>query len=352
VTLEVHDRVDSLVSEWDELADRLEAAPWFRPGYLDVWWQAFGRGGLEIVAVRRNGRLVAVVPLARDGRRLVSPTNWETPAFGLLAADDEARRELADALFEGGPHRLTLALLSPEDSACCRAAATRARYGQVARTLLRSPYLGLRGNLDDYLATRGPGKKRLKELERRRRRLCERGKLSVDVEDGRRQLDRLLAEGLSLEGSGWKDRRGTAILSHPDMRRFYTELARWAAARGILRFFLLRLDGRPIAFAFTIDDGRSLYHLKGGYDVAFRAQSPGVLTVAEMISYAFARGLQTFEFLGAEEPFKAEWTPAVHERTLFHAFARSPRGLAEWAAYSVVYTVGPPVARRVRALRR
>jgi CelD/BcsL family acetyltransferase involved in cellulose biosynthesis len=352
VTLEVHERVDSLVDEWDALADRTGAAPWFRPGYFRVWWKAFGRGGLEIVAARREGQLVGVIPLARIGTQLVSPTNWETPEYGCLAADEAARQELARGAFDRRPQRLTLGILSREDVQACCAAARGARYLHVTRTLLRSPYLDLRGDLDNYLATRGPAKKRLKELERRRRRLREQGKLAVEVEEGRERLDELLAEGLPLEGSGWKERSGTAILSQPNMRRFYTELAQWAAARGILRLFFIRLDRRPIAFVFTIDDGRALYHLKGGYDVAFRAQAPGVLAVAEMVSYAFSRSLKTLEFLGEEEPFKLEWTTTVRERMLFRAFRLSPLGVIAWTARAAVYTLGIPIARHVRALRR
>ena len=37
-----------------------------------------------------------------------------------------------------------------------------------------------------------------------------------------------------MEALGWKGEADTAILSRPETRRFYEELARWASARGLL----------------------------------------------------------------------------------------------------------------------
>ena len=63
---------------------------------------------------------------------------------------------------------------------------------------------------------------------------------------------------------------------------------------------------------------------------------------------AFERRLATFEFLGADEPWKLEWTSQVRERVVCQAFAPSPAGVAAWAAYAY----GRPLAKRVAALRR
>ena len=47
-------------------------------------------------------------------------------------------------------------------------------------------------------------------------------------------------------------------------------MARWAAAKGWLRLAFLRLDGKPLAFDFGLNDGNTLYSLKTGYDEAYR----------------------------------------------------------------------------------
>jgi CelD/BcsL family acetyltransferase involved in cellulose biosynthesis len=115
-----------------------------------------------------------------------------------------------------------------------------------------------------------------------------------------------------------------------------------------LRLAFLRLDGRPIAFHFTIEDGGSAYQLKGGYEPEFRELAPGQLLVQDMIRWAFARDLRTYEFLGADEAFKLDWTASLRERIALHAFPHSATGAVAWGAQSYAR----PFAKRARQLLR
>ena len=67
----------------------LTAEPWVHPGWVEPWWEAFGTGSLRILALRRDGRLVGVLPLMEDKGVVRSTSNWHTPEFGLLAAREE-----------------------------------------------------------------------------------------------------------------------------------------------------------------------------------------------------------------------------------------------------------------------
>jgi hypothetical protein len=68
----------------------------------------------------------------------------------------------------------------------------------------------------------------------------------------------------------------------------------------------------------------------------------------EMLARAFSTGLRSYEFLGADEAWKLEWTRTTRERTLFHAFAPSIRGRAGWAAFAW----GRPLAKRLLSVAR
>lgn len=345
--VEIHRSIGDLADEWDELATRVAARPWFRPGWFECWWRAFGHGELCVISLRREDGLAAVLVLVRDGRALRSAANWHSPDFGMTAVDGDARRDLAAAALEVGAARVTLWLLDPDDGGLgeLRAAAEMEALPTVERVQMRSPWVRVEGTYEDYLRERGPSAKRRKELNRCRRKLEERvGPVALEIHA--EADDALLAEGFELEGSGWKREHGTAIASDPTLLSFYTDVARWAAAAGMLRLCFLRAGERRIAFELMLDDGRSLYDLKGGYDVACREYSPGLLLAGELIADAHERGLQTVELLGDAEPFKLTWTDATRDRVLFEAFARTPRGLAAFAAERY----GRPAARRV--LRR
>src|SRR5581483_8227545 len=99
----VLDSFEPISPEWDELATRIGAPPFLRPGWFEAWWRSFGRGRLEIATVRRNGELVGVSPLARHFRTVIAVANVHSPVFALLAADEAVERALADRLFNRRP---------------------------------------------------------------------------------------------------------------------------------------------------------------------------------------------------------------------------------------------------------
>src|SRR5437899_1249723 len=83
-TVEIERSTEALDREWDDLADRVGAAPFLRPGWIRAWWRAFGSGDPGVLTVRRSGRLAAALPLEIRRGVVRSPTNWHTPFFGVL----------------------------------------------------------------------------------------------------------------------------------------------------------------------------------------------------------------------------------------------------------------------------
>ena len=343
--VETYSQLELLSQEWDALADRADASPFLRPGWIAAWWEAFGRGTLEALAVRRAGKLAGVVPIVRRLGAAASPTNWHTPAFGPLAEGEDVIEELAQDLFSRPWRRVSLSWLLRDGPACsaCRRAAARA--GRRARTEVigRSPYVSLEGDFSAY--ERRLTAKRRSNLRRLRRRLEAEGEVSIEVADGRARLEPLLEEGLVVEASSWKGTSGTAIDSRPETARFYRRIARWAAERGALRLAFLRLDGRPLAFDLALEEGGVHYLVKTGYDPGYRNYAPGVLLRREMLARAFAGGLARYELLGVEAEWKREWADAAHELMTIEAFATSLPGAVDAATLRVTR----PVAARVKA---
>jgi CelD/BcsL family acetyltransferase involved in cellulose biosynthesis len=285
--------------------------------------------------------------LIRRGDVLASAANWHSPIVDFLTEGDRPARALADAIFAERPRRLAVAFPDPAGPGlrATRDAAAGAAYRILVRLRQTSPYVEISGPFGEYESTLNAHLRA--NVRRRRRRLEERGDLSVDVVGGE-QIDEALAEGFRIEGSGWKAARGTAIESRPETRRFYTAVAHWAATRGNLQLAFLRLGGRPIAFHYNLLDGRVLYHLKGGYDPEFARYSPSTLLHREMLARAFAGGVSRYEFLGHDEPWKREWARATTESRFVEAFSSSPYGTLDWAAHRAARRL----VTRARALQR
>jgi len=350
-TVEWHDGFAGLAAEWDELADVLEAGPFVRPGWLAAWWAAFGNGAPTVVAMRRHGALAAVLPLQRGRGSLRSVTNWHNASSGLLAADDEAARALADALFAAGARSVSVSCLDtalPGVESLLESARARS-YRTLTRVVESPPFASLTGTWESYLAA--VSKNARADVGRRLRRLEEAGDLGLEVADGTERLDDLLREGFAVEASGWKGEQGTAIVSRPETLAYYTDAARWAAERGFLRLAFLRLDGAAIGFHLNVVADGAHYHVKGGYDEAFQQFSPGKVLHRLLLEQAFAAGLRRYDFLGSDEPYKLQWANDARELVRVQAFRNSPAGLVERAGYVYARPVAKLAVARARALR-
>lgn len=341
--LATHDGFDQgLVRAWDELAGRTDAHPFLRPGWFIPWWRAFGEGRPHIVTVRRGDQLTAVAPMGRTAASLVSASNWHTPMFGFLAEDVRSAEELASATLRRSRCSATVRFVDEEDRLTDEALVGAAK-GRIRRRLLESsPFIDTRGDWAAYETALRAGHRR--ELRRRWRRLAELGDVSFAVHRGEQDLDRLLDEGLRVEGSGWKDARGTAIRAQPATRRFYTEIAEWAADGGWLVLGFLRLDGQPVAFDFCLEHKGTHYLLKTGYDTAYRQLAPGMLLRQEMIRRAFRDGVDTYDFLGDDSDWKRDWTNRTRSRWELRAYPTSPLGTLTYLADRY----GRPAAGRLR----
>jgi CelD/BcsL family acetyltransferase involved in cellulose biosynthesis len=178
--------------------------------------------------------------------------------------------------------------------------------------------------------------------------------VTVAFEDGRHDLTRLLDEGFAVERSGWKAERGTAIAQSAQTDRFYRDVAAWAAERGWLQLGFLRVDGRAIAFNYSIVVAGTVNVVKVGFDSELRRYAPGTILTRAAIERAYAQGLRRYDFLGGDDRYKLDWTNDVRERVRVQAFGRTGRGIVGFAAWRY----GRPAAKwavaavRERAGRR
>ncbi|WP_223760178.1 GNAT family N-acetyltransferase [Myxococcus sp. RHSTA-1-4] len=345
----------ALAREWNDLVARTDDQVFYRHEYVSCWLRHFApEARLRILTGRDlEGRLVAVLPLRAawgrqyglPARQLLSLTNKHSCRFDLLAEDPKraGRAFLRHLLKDRSWDMLRLADV-PEGGAAFAMLGAASKAGLPCGTWesARSPYLLLPGTVDAWQRERG---KNAKPLRRRRRRLEERGRVTLERVTGGERLAERLAEGFALERSGWKARRGTAIAQSQKRLAFYTDLARVAARAGWLGLYSLRLDRRAIAFQYGLEYGGRYLAMKPGYDESFAEVSPGQLLTEELIQDCIGRGLAELDLLGDEAPFKREWTETVRPHHWLFIYRASLRGRALYQAkFRWV-----PVARRMVA---
>lgn len=334
--------LEAAAPEWEELAVRQSAAPFLRPGWILAWRNAFGGPGVEARTVRRDGELKGVIPVRSSGGVVRSPTNWHTPLFGPVVDDSAAADELFASLVSERPRRVDLSFLSRDAMETHRLHGLEG-YRVTSRPVLASPYLDVGEDWEPYWRSRS---KNLRGTVRRcRNRLEEMGQVELEVLDGSEALEARLEEGFSLEATGWKSDRGTAVVSSDRVKGFYWEVASWAAARGMLRLAFLRVGGRAVAFNYCIESHGAHHLVKLGHDAELARAGPGTVLTALMVERAFDLGQRSYEFLGVAEPYKLRWATGCRDRQRVQAFAYTPIGLAD----RLVQTRGRAAATWIRA---
>ena len=327
----------ALQSEWDALVDRSGGELFYRHAFLRIWIDNFAPGEkLRVLTLRaEDGRLVAALPLVwrwsklqgvhLPVRELAAPANVHSCRFDLVA--EEGRAEAVAEAFLARIRAMRdwdVLLLTdvPEggNGFALREEAKRRGMPTGEWESMNSPYVPLSGTWEQMQKTWDS--KFRANLRRRRKRLEEKGKVTVERVTGGDVLPKVLDEGMRLEASGWKGRGGTAMAQDAATRGFYTELARNAAHEGELSLWFLRLDGRAVAFQFGLEDakhGRFLL-LKPGYDEGLRECSPGQLLMEEVLRDCVTRGLREFDFLGLDMPWKRDWAERVRAHTWLFIF--------------------------------
>jgi CelD/BcsL family acetyltransferase involved in cellulose biosynthesis len=343
----------ALEREWDALVERTDDQPFFRHAFLRVWLEHFGpRATLRLLTLRSaEGRLVAVLPLilrrsrmhGLPVRELTSASNLHSCRFDLIAEDPAQAATAFIAALRAQSDWDVLRLVDVPDGGAgqeLNVAAAQAGMLQGHWRSICSPFISLPATAGARFDC-GSTKFRA-NLRRRRRRLHEQGRVTLERIDGGPALQRQLEDGLRLEARGWKGSAGTAIMQDPATLGFYLTLAHHAAARGMLRLWVMRLDGRAIAFHFALEHGGRYLLLKPAYDESLGACSPGQLLMQDVLEDCVRRGLREFDFLGPDMPWKRDWTTTTRP----HAWLYVYRGWRGRMLHSLKFRIAP-IAREL-----
>jgi CelD/BcsL family acetyltransferase involved in cellulose biosynthesis len=76
---------------------------------------------------------------------------------------------------------------------------------------------------------------------------------------------------------------------------------------GLLRLYLLRIEGEPAAAYYGFMHRDRAYAYLTGLNPDFAFESPGVLMLAHALEQALAEGAREAHFLRGQEAYKYEW---------------------------------------------
>ncbi len=296
-----------LEPEWREILPRCSLRNVFAsPVWLRSWWEEFsGERELMLLSVRREGNLVAVVPLMRDGVRLTFAGDSAVCDYMDLIATPGSHADLLTALLRslGEEPWEKLALWAvPEGSATLAAlpiVCTSLGLAFEVEVEDVCPQIELPNSWDEYLSRLG--KKDRHELRRKLRRLPQGGEPDLEVLEVADEVEAALDDFLRMHTASRAEKAAFMIGGvEPFFRRIVSALAQ----EGLVEMVFLRLGGVRVAgvLCFRSEDEVLLYN--SGYDPAYGGLSVGLLSKALALQKAIENGCKRFDFLRGAEPYK------------------------------------------------
>ena len=290
---------------WRALAARAaEPNGYYLPDWeLAVNASAQGRTGVSALSAWSDASLAPAGPAGLIGLMPVISLwrAYKIPLPALVSADpygtlctplvdrdvpDDAVSRLMQAARETGAHALILRDVTL-DGAVMRAFTEISQQDGMRPRLLQSH---VRACLDatrdaDELLRDALGAKKLKELRRQRNRLAEQGAVRFDVACTPEDVASAIETFLRLEASGWKARRGTALLQHDGNAGFVRRAAKALAETGQCEIVTLRAGHVPVAAAILLRHRDRAFYFKLGVDERFAKFSPGVQLTLDLTRY-------------------------------------------------------------------
>ncbi|MBR1169897.1 GNAT family N-acetyltransferase [Bradyrhizobium liaoningense] len=286
---------------WRALAQRaIEPNGYYLPAWeLAVSATARGRtDALALAAHDSSARLIGLMPVISLWRAwkiplpaLVSAHPYGTLCSPLLDRDAplEAAARLLQQAREAGAHALVLTDVALDGAAMASVKQVLERDGLKPRIL--SSYI--RASFDatkdgDMLLRDALGAKKLKELRRQRHRLEEHGPVVFEIARSSDEIGPALESFLQLEASGWKGKRGTALIQHAGDATFIRRAVPALAEAAQCEIVTLRAGATPIAAGIVLRHQNRAFFFKLGIDERFARYSPGVQLTLDLTRHLCA----------------------------------------------------------------
>jgi len=299
---------DIAASQWRRLAERaVEPNGYYLPDWeLAVNDFARGRTGVSALGAWRDAptaqegttSLIGLVPVISLWRacRIPLPGLVSADPYGTLSTPlidrDMANDAVAGLMLEArkaGAHALILRDV-PLDGAAMKAFTELLQKDGMRPLVLQSH---LRACLDatrdaDELLRDALGPKKLKELRRQRHRLAEHGAVHFDVARTPADVASAVEIFLNLEASGWKAKRGTALMQDDGDASFVRRAAKALAEFGQCEIVTLRAGDTAVAAAIVLRHLDRAFYFKLGVDERFAKLSPGVQLTLDLTRHLCA----------------------------------------------------------------
>jgi CelD/BcsL family acetyltransferase involved in cellulose biosynthesis len=298
------DRLAQYATAWNELISLSTARlPMSSFAYIHPYFEHQLESGesWRCLFAFSGERMVGVLPLIMSAPRLLgisrkqfrAPSNTHVPSVTAYVAEGFESPTIGAFLKEllnSDPDYFSLSFTRVHESAAIlhTAPETLRDVRMFTECVGNGSYVPITGDFPTYRASLSSNHRR--NMRRWTNRLAKYPNVHYQFLCGDAATDEAAEQFFTIEASGWKGARHSAILSNQRRSEFYRSMVTKLREAGWLELHLLSADGRVIAGQMAMKIGGSLVIWKIAYDEAYAECGPGNLLFERGIERAFLQG--------------------------------------------------------------
>lgn len=325
------EELQKIESEWNVLLSKSEApTAYLTYEWLTTWWSCFKTSNkkLVILTVRDKTELIGIAPLMEVTISIAGITIRKIEFISMMrfAYSPSNLAGSLDFIIKTGRHNGVLACifsflknnikgwtylrLHPvrSDSSSIpvlESIANEHRFSLQRRIVFHNVRVPVDTTWEEYCRQRGKNFcKKFTYLEKKIKQL---GDLKYFDISSPSSLESAYKTLIDIEHRSWKSKNGLQIY-HSMYRNFFPMLAKVCSANGMLRLWILELNGKGIAYDLSIMYSNKIESLISTYDKTYAKYSPGNLLTYHAFNKYFQEKLQEINLLWGDISAKSKWT--------------------------------------------
>lgn len=313
--LHLFDSFDDAAQAWDSIVEPLSDCPFFRRGWLELWYSTIGssNGSIPAIAALRStsGRYVAVLPFCFRRRGSLRQLEW------MGAGVTDYCGPLLETGIDFDQAMLMTAARTVAGKLKCEIVCLERNPERIAGTAM--PYIGpaftechYRSHSFSRIGNEGSdgtsllSSKSRYNLRRAEKQLRELGTVEYVVADTADQACAFTTAMMEHKQRRYWTTGAHDILSDPAFRSFYERSC--LSPEIPVHVSAILLDGVPIAEHWGLVDRDSLYVIMPTFDEeSYGKYSIGSLLVIQLLKDSLHRGLGWVDFTIGDEEYKKRW---------------------------------------------
>lgn len=353
----------SLRPQWDALLESSQNnVVQLTHDWIIAWWDSFGNEKTPhiITVYDDNGLLLGIAPLASgmcsyrgvNINKISLMANGQSPSADIIIRGDNhelvIRELLAYLSTLKGWDLLEINKLNKDGKTSVRLSKylTENRILFGIKNNIESPFIEIAGDWETFFGTKS--KKFKKSLRNKINKAEKVGDISIERVQIKDAMDPNIKTMVEISSKSWKKDIGNDMLGNPRINNFYKKICASLGEKGAITLWLLKKEGKPVAFEFHINYRGVVYPVRADYDDAFGDLSPGSVLEYNILKTLFEEGRhREYNTCGHTYDYLTNWSTDTKKHINFEIFRRQYKS---YALYFMEY-LGIPLLKRLRVDR-